>query len=183
MALRLSILLIDEHCLMIYGEIMRKDNDGLQRSRRWSRIFGRVSIRILRLIIQRSILLPISDWRYREIDSRHDALRRENWHMRWLECPKISRMALDLLTVPLMSAECERLFSITGLMVTKSRNRLDASTIGLCQTLRSWLRAGLISSLDRILMEQWKNVDDLLRWCNWIIIIIWIHIHNVDPSP
>ena len=78
----------------------------------------------------------------------------EYWHTRRLKYPRLSRMALDLLTVPPMSAECERLFSTTGRMVTKSRNRLDASTIGLCQTLRSWLHAGLISSLDRILMEQ-----------------------------
>ena len=78
----------------------------------------------------------------------------EYWHTRRLKYPRLSRMALDLLTVPPMSAECERLFSTTGRMVTKVRNRLDASTIGLCQTLRSWLRAGLINSLDRILMEQ-----------------------------
>ncbi|KAJ0136861.1 putative Cell division control protein 2 [Fusarium oxysporum f. sp. albedinis] len=78
----------------------------------------------------------------------------EYWHKRRLKYPRLSRMALDLLTVPPMSAECERLFSTTGRMVTKSRNRLDASTIGLCQTLRSWLRAGLIGSLDRILMDE-----------------------------
>jgi hAT family C-terminal dimerisation region len=78
----------------------------------------------------------------------------EYWHRRHVKYPRLSKMALDLLTVPPMSAECERLFSTSGRMVTKSRNRLDARTIGLCQTLRSWLRAGLISSLDRILMEQ-----------------------------
>ncbi|OBS15492.1 hypothetical protein FPOA_13683 [Fusarium poae] len=78
----------------------------------------------------------------------------EYWHIRRLKYPRLSRMALDLLTVPPMPAECERLFSTTGRMVTKSRNRLDASTIGLCQTLRSWLRAGLIGSLDRILMDE-----------------------------
>ncbi|KAI8404487.1 hypothetical protein FOFC_15982 [Fusarium oxysporum] len=78
----------------------------------------------------------------------------EYWHIRRLKYPRLSRMALDLLTVPPMSAECERLFSTTGRMVTKSRNRLGASTIGLCQTLRSWLRAGLIGSLDRILMDE-----------------------------
>ncbi|KNB17838.1 hypothetical protein FOXG_22067 [Fusarium oxysporum f. sp. lycopersici 4287] len=66
----------------------------------------------------------------------------EYWHIRRLKYPRLSRMALDLLTVPPMSAECERLFSTTGRMITKSRNRLDASTIGLCQTLRSWGRAG-----------------------------------------
>ncbi|KAG7405600.1 hypothetical protein Forpe1208_v014546 [Fusarium oxysporum f. sp. rapae] len=78
----------------------------------------------------------------------------EYWHIRRLKYPRLSRMALDLLTVPPMPAECEGLFSTTGRMVTKSRNRLDASTIGLCQTLRSWLRAGLIGSLDRILMDE-----------------------------
>ena len=39
-------------------------------------------------------------------------------------------------------------------MVTPLRNRLDASTIGLIQTLRSWLRAGLIDELDNILLND-----------------------------
>ncbi|KAF5227806.1 hypothetical protein FANTH_14671, partial [Fusarium anthophilum] len=53
----------------------------------------------------------------------------EYWHIRRLKYPRLSRMALDLLTVPPMSAERERLFSTTGRMVTKSRNRLDAISI------------------------------------------------------
>ncbi|KAK6858961.1 hypothetical protein PG995_004814 [Apiospora arundinis] len=40
----------------------------------------------------------------------------EYWHIRRLKYPRLSRMALDLLTVPPMSAECERLFSTTGRM-------------------------------------------------------------------
>jgi hypothetical protein len=56
--------------------------------------------------------------------------------------------------VPAMSAEVERLFSAVGLMVTPLRNRLDASTIGLIQTLRSWLKAGIIDSLDEILLDD-----------------------------
>uniref|UniRef100_A0A0D2XRS9 HAT C-terminal dimerisation domain-containing protein n=1 Tax=Fusarium oxysporum (strain Fo5176) TaxID=660025 RepID=A0A0D2XRS9_FUSOF len=39
-------------------------------------------------------------------------------------------MALDLLSVPPMSAECERLFSVAGQMVSPLRTRLEASTIG-----------------------------------------------------
>ena len=42
------------------------------------------------------------------------------WHRRHLQYPRLSRMALDLLTVPPMSTECDRQFSITGHMVTKS---------------------------------------------------------------
>lgn len=81
----------------------------------------------------------------------------EYWHTRRLKYPKLSRMALDLLTVAPMSAECERLFSVAGQMVSRLRNRLDASTIGLCQTLRSWLRAGLIGQLDQVLTDPWQE--------------------------
>jgi hypothetical protein len=64
-------------------------------------------------------------------------------------------MALDLHTVLPMSAEVERLFSVTGHMVTPLRNRLQANTIALCQILRSWYDAGVISDLDSIL--SWKT--------------------------
>jgi hypothetical protein len=40
------------------------------------------------------------------------------------------------------------------LMVTPLRNRLDAGTIGLIQTLRSWLRAGIIEDVDSILLDD-----------------------------
>jgi len=76
------------------------------------------------------------------------------WISKQYEYPRLSRMALDVMTVPAMSAECERLFSAVGLMVTPLRSRLDASTIGLVQTLRSWLKAGLIDELDDMLMDD-----------------------------
>jgi hypothetical protein len=53
-------------------------------------------------------------------------------------------MAVEILSVQPMSAECERLFSSGGLMVSPLRTRLEATTIGIAQTLRSWLKAGLI---------------------------------------
>lgn len=78
----------------------------------------------------------------------------EYWILKRFEYPRLSRMALDVMTVPAMSSECERLFSATGLMVTPLRNRLDAGTIGLIQTLRSWLRAGIVEDVDSILLED-----------------------------
>ncbi|KAM5529192.1 hAT family dimerization domain protein [Fusarium oxysporum f. sp. phaseoli] len=45
-------------------------------------------------------------------------------------------MALDVLSIPPMSAECERLFSIAGKMVSPLRTRLEASTVGITQILR-----------------------------------------------
>ena len=76
------------------------------------------------------------------------------WVSKQFKYPRLSWMALDVMTVPAMSAECERLFSAVGLMVTALRNRLDAEVIGLIQTLRSWLKAGLVDQLDNILMDN-----------------------------
>ncbi|KJZ71327.1 hypothetical protein HIM_09263 [Hirsutella minnesotensis 3608] len=70
------------------------------------------------------------------------------WHEKRFQYPRLSRMALDFLTIQPMSAECERLFSAAGQMVTPLRSRLEAQVIGECQVLRSWLRAGIIRDLD-----------------------------------
>jgi hypothetical protein len=72
-------------------------------------------------------------------------------------------MALDVMTVPAMSSECERLFSATSLMVTPLRNRLDAGTIGLVQTLRSWLRTGIVEDVDSILLEDTASEYEVER--------------------
>src|SRR5271170_8057732 len=56
--------------------------------------------------------------------------------------------------------ECERLFSAAGRMIAPLRSRLDANTIGMAQTLRSWLRAGLIDELDPILLSVKDNRGD-----------------------
>ena len=57
-------------------------------------------------------------------------------------------MALDVMTIPAMSAHVERLFSEIGMMVTDKRSHLDAMIISTAQVLRSWIRAGLIEKLD-----------------------------------
>ena len=67
-------------------------------------------------------------------------------------------MALDFMTVPVMSAERERLFSTAGRMVTPLRNFLEASTIAMCQVLRSWLHAGIVDEVDPILLG---TADDM----------------------
>ena len=63
-------------------------------------------------------------------------------------------MAMDFMTVHAMSAECERLFSAAGRMVTPLRNQLEASTISMCQVLRSWLQAGIVDEVDPILLDK-----------------------------
>lgn len=83
------------------------------------------------------------------------------WQGRRRRYPRLSRMALDFLTIQPMSAECERLFAAAGRMVTPLRSRLDADIIGMCQVLRSWLRAGVIDDLDVLLVPTEKNSDEV----------------------
>jgi hypothetical protein len=73
------------------------------------------------------------------------------WWERRKDYPRLSRMALDLLSIPPMSAECERLFSLAGQMVSPLRTRLEANTIGVTQTLRPWVRNGLINDVDTLI--------------------------------
>ncbi|RKK08520.1 hypothetical protein BFJ67_g18272, partial [Fusarium oxysporum f. sp. cepae] len=48
------------------------------------------------------------------------------WYERREEYPRLSQMALDVLSVLPMSADVERLFSTCGRMVRDDRARLDA---------------------------------------------------------
>ena len=57
-------------------------------------------------------------------------------------------MALDIMTIPAMIADVERLLSEINLMVTDRRSRLETMIISIAQVLRSWIRAGLIKKLD-----------------------------------
>jgi hypothetical protein len=67
-------------------------------------------------------------------------------------------MALKLQTVLPMSVEVERLFSVTGHMVTL-RNRLQANKIVLCQIFRSWYDVGVVADLYPML--SWKTDEHM----------------------
>ncbi|RKK21329.1 hypothetical protein BFJ67_g17332 [Fusarium oxysporum f. sp. cepae] len=90
------------------------------------------------------------------------------WHKRKRRYPRLSRMALDFLTIQPMSAECERMFAAAGRMVTPLRNRLDADIIGMCQVLRSWLRAGVIDDLDVSLLPTENGSGDGTEEGSWV---------------
>ena len=68
-----------------------------------------------------------------------------NGYKWWLEptqqkkFPYLSKMALDILSIPAMSAEPERLFSSAKIAISDRRNRLTIDTIQALQCLKSWL--------------------------------------------
>ena len=59
--------------------------------------------------------------------------------------PSLSRIAFDMLSVPAMSAECEREFSSAKLLISDPRNRLSEELIEASECLWSWGAAGFIS--------------------------------------
>jgi hAT family C-terminal dimerisation region len=52
--------------------------------------------------------------------------------------------ALDTLSCPAMSAECERVFSSAKKLITPERNQLGEDIIEACECLKAWWRNSLI---------------------------------------
>ena len=56
-------------------------------------------------------------------------------------------MAFDLLSIPLMFAEYERVFSSAKLHITERRSRLKNDIIEACICLRAWYKEELENSI------------------------------------
>ena len=84
----------------------------------------------------------------------------EYWSAKRFDYPRLAKMAIDVLSIPATAAECERTFSSAGSMVSPKRSRLDASTIAVTQTVRSWLRAGLLEGYDGLLKEMGSDTAE-----------------------
>jgi hAT family C-terminal dimerisation region len=65
-----------------------------------------------------------------------DAL--EFWNARYNTQPDLARFALDMLAIPMMSAECERVFSSAKRLLTDDRNRLYPDIIEANECLKHW---------------------------------------------
>ena len=61
------------------------------------------------------------------------------WKTHCTEYPKLAKLALDYLCIQASSVPCEQLFSITGQVLCKSRNRLTGESVRACICLRSWI--------------------------------------------
>ena len=62
------------------------------------------------------------------------------WNSLYLSQPDLARFALDILAIPLMSAECKRVFSFAKYLITDSCNCLKADIIEVNECLKSWFR-------------------------------------------
>ena len=66
-------------------------------------------------------------------------------------------MALNLITTPPTSSNPERIFSLTSLLLTASRARLQSNIIGASMALGSWDREGIINMIDGQLKRPEKE--------------------------
>ena len=64
------------------------------------------------------------------------------WTGQAINSPSLAQMALDLLSVPAMAAECERVFSSAKILVSDHRNRLKDDVIEANECIRYWIRKG-----------------------------------------
>ena len=72
--------------------------------------------------------------------SEHDIF---SW---WMNSPypQLRQWAFDVLSIPAMSAECERVFSQTRRLMTVDRNRLSTDMMEALECMKHWWDAGLL---------------------------------------
>jgi hAT family C-terminal dimerisation region len=58
------------------------------------------------------------------------------------QMPSMAQMGFDLLSIPAMSAECERVFSSCKILLSDRRNRLKPDIIEAIECVRYWNRKG-----------------------------------------
>jgi hypothetical protein len=56
--------------------------------------------------------------------------------------PQLSKFAIDILTIPASSCECERLFSELGDLLEPKRRAIGSELLAALQLIRAWTRAG-----------------------------------------
>ncbi|KID94159.1 Ribonuclease H-like protein, partial [Metarhizium majus ARSEF 297] len=69
------------------------------------------------------------------------------WLTKRVIWPRLSRMALDIISIPCMSDEPERIFSLAGLLTPSMRARLGSDFIGASLCLADWDKRGVVNIL------------------------------------
>jgi hypothetical protein len=58
--------------------------------------------------------------------------------------PTVSQLAIDILAIPAMAADCERAFSLAKLTLTSQRLAMASSTMEQIQCLKNWVHRGAV---------------------------------------
>ena len=81
--------------------------------------------------------------------------------------PSLSKLALDVLSIPASSCECERLFSELGDLLEPRRRGIQPQLLAALQCVRRWQRAsfGSVTAPKTGLTEE--QMDVLYEWSSW----------------
>jgi hypothetical protein len=90
----------------------------------------------------------------------------------WVELrdryPNLSKLALDVLSIPASSCECERLFSELGDLLKPHRRAIKPQLLAAIQCVRRWQRAGLgdveIAAKSTMTDDEMELLYDLSSW-------------------
>jgi hypothetical protein len=96
-------------------------------------------------------------------DERHKQLM-DDLHRWWVNIgqkryPTLYKMAMDHLSVPCTSCDCERAFSTAKRTITCDRNSLSGTTIEALQLQKNWLRRKAVKSHLTLLQEYIKKKE------------------------
>jgi hypothetical protein len=81
--------------------------------------------------------------------------------------PTLSRFAIDILSIPASSCECERMFSELGDLLKPRRRNLGPQLLAALQCIRAWIRIGMTTpgSSDAVLNDSdLARLYDLSTW-------------------
>jgi hypothetical protein len=74
--------------------------------------------------------------------------------------PRLSKMAIDILSIPAMSAEPERDFSGARRTISWDRCQFGSRTIERGKCMKSWIKSGITQGIPIDLMEQTQEYED-----------------------
>jgi hypothetical protein len=81
--------------------------------------------------------------------------------------PNLSRLAIDILTIPASSCECERLFSELCDLLEPKRCKIGAKLLAALQPIQSWVRQGFTADKETINSYTDEEMDDRFGLDNW----------------
>ena len=82
--------------------------------------------------------------------------------------PQLSQMAIDIMTIPASSCECERLFSELGDLLEPKRRKIGSQLLAALQCVRRWMKAGFIEpEIKPETRLTDKDLDRLYELCSW----------------
>jgi hypothetical protein len=81
--------------------------------------------------------------------------------------PQLSQLALDVLSIPASSCDCERMFSELGDLLQPRRRGISAKLLAAIQCVRRWQKAGFGPTNSSFLAGTDADIDRLYDLCKW----------------